>query len=291
VISTDVLEHCPEDDLPWIVAEMFAFAERFLYATVACFPAKKRLPSGENAHCTIRPPAWWEDLFQRVAASSPGIYWELSASVRTADGAPAGEERLTAGAGSGVIRAFIGYDSREAIASVSSRTVIHARASAPVCVTPLMLRSLAGPRRGRETLQSTDFAFTRFLTPHPSPATKAGACSPTATCSCSTTSRSSGAARRSLLRHGGQARSPAARGGEVPRAAADRVSEEELVERDAVQQRAATLTLQYVNAASGLELHQFKWRLADEALDRRASGRWNHLVGYDPPSWDVSLVH
>ncbi|HTO51486.1 MAG TPA: class I SAM-dependent methyltransferase [Burkholderiales bacterium] len=98
VISTDVLEHCPEDDLPWIVAEMFAYAERFLYATVACFPAKKRLPSGENAHCTIRPPAWWEDLFQRVAASSPGIYWELSASVRTADGAAAGEERLKAGA-------------------------------------------------------------------------------------------------------------------------------------------------------------------------------------------------
>ena len=99
VISTDVLEHCPEDDLSWIVAEMFAYAERFLYVTVACFPAKKRLPSGENAHCTIRPPAWWEELFQRVAASSPGVYWELSASVRTADGAAASEERLTAGAG------------------------------------------------------------------------------------------------------------------------------------------------------------------------------------------------
>jgi len=99
VISTDVLEHCPEEDLPWIVAEMFSYAERFLYATVACFPAKKRLPSGENAHCTIRPPAWWEDLFRRASASSPGVVWELSASVDTASGAAAGEHRVTARAG------------------------------------------------------------------------------------------------------------------------------------------------------------------------------------------------
>lgn len=96
VISTDVLEHCPEEDLPWIVAEMFGYAERFLYASVACFPAKKRLPSGENAHCTIRPPDWWGGLFRRVAAGSPGILWEISASVRAADGAGAtsSEERL-----------------------------------------------------------------------------------------------------------------------------------------------------------------------------------------------------
>jgi len=99
VVSTDVLEHCPEEDLAWIVAEMFAYAERFLYATVACFPAKKRMPSGENAHCTIRPTDWWADLFRRVAASSPGVYWELSASVRGGDGTARAEERLTAGAG------------------------------------------------------------------------------------------------------------------------------------------------------------------------------------------------
>jgi hypothetical protein len=96
VISTDVLEHCPQEDLDWIVRELFAYAERFVYATVACYPAKKRMPTGENAHCTIRPPEWWQELFTRVAASSPGIVWELSASVRTAEGAPAEEQRLTA---------------------------------------------------------------------------------------------------------------------------------------------------------------------------------------------------
>jgi hypothetical protein len=97
VISTDVLEHCPEEDLPWIVTEMFSHAERFLYASVACYPAKKRLPSGENAHCTIRPPEWWMDLFRRVSAGFPGVVWELSASVLTEGGAGPirGEKRLT----------------------------------------------------------------------------------------------------------------------------------------------------------------------------------------------------
>src|SRR5688500_18816404 len=40
VICTDVLEHCPEDDMPWILGELFAFARRFVYANVACFPAR-----------------------------------------------------------------------------------------------------------------------------------------------------------------------------------------------------------------------------------------------------------
>jgi hypothetical protein len=77
VISTDVLEHCPEDDLEWIVGEIFGFADRFVFANVACYPARKRLPTGENAHCTIRPPDWWETLVRKVAARHPGIDWEV----------------------------------------------------------------------------------------------------------------------------------------------------------------------------------------------------------------------
>jgi hypothetical protein len=54
VISTDVLEHCPgKVNVPWIVDEMFGYATRFVFANVAVIPAGKRLPNGENAHCTI----------------------------------------------------------------------------------------------------------------------------------------------------------------------------------------------------------------------------------------------
>ncbi|MBI2383225.1 MAG: class I SAM-dependent methyltransferase [Gammaproteobacteria bacterium] len=77
VICTDVLEHCPELDIPWIVDEIFHFASQFVFANVACYPAKKRLPSGENAHCTIRPQQWWKELFGNVASKYPGTKWEV----------------------------------------------------------------------------------------------------------------------------------------------------------------------------------------------------------------------
>ena len=86
VICTDVLEHCPEDDLPWIVTEIFSYAGRFVYANVACYPAMKRLPTGENAHCTIRAPEWWLDLFRGVSAKFPDVAWELSAQLLVGDG-------------------------------------------------------------------------------------------------------------------------------------------------------------------------------------------------------------
>ncbi|MCU0805289.1 MAG: hypothetical protein MUF79_09410 [Burkholderiales bacterium] len=36
-----------------------------------------RLPTGENAHCTIQPPEWWQALIRRVAAQFPGVAWEF----------------------------------------------------------------------------------------------------------------------------------------------------------------------------------------------------------------------
>lgn len=76
VICTDVLEHCPEADVAWIVNELFSYADRFLYANIACYPASKTLPNGENAHCTIQPPEWWRELFNETALRYPWVKWE-----------------------------------------------------------------------------------------------------------------------------------------------------------------------------------------------------------------------
>ena len=54
--------------------------------------------------------------------------------------------------------------------------------------------------------------------------------------------------------------------------------------------RCRALTPEYVNTASGLELHQFKW-LGNDALIGEIPARWNHLVGYNPHSNDAALVH
>jgi hypothetical protein len=77
VIATDVLEHCPEEDMPWIVGELFAFARCFVFASIACYPAKTRLPNGENAHCTIRSVDWWRGVFSQAAREHPRTVWKL----------------------------------------------------------------------------------------------------------------------------------------------------------------------------------------------------------------------
>ena len=66
VISIDVLEHCYQEDVKWIIEEIFSLAREFVFINVACFPAERSLSDGENAHCTIRPGVWWEKMLQPV---------------------------------------------------------------------------------------------------------------------------------------------------------------------------------------------------------------------------------
>lgn len=104
VVCTDVMEHCPEEDLGWIVGEMFSYAERFVFANIACYPAVKTLPNGENAHCTVRPADYWRSLFECVSAGFPGVLWEIwmdedsrgASVVRAANFEPA-QQRAEAG--------------------------------------------------------------------------------------------------------------------------------------------------------------------------------------------------
>jgi hypothetical protein len=88
VISTDVLEHCSEQDLPWIMAEIFDCARLFVYVSIALYPATKLLPNGENAHSTLKPRKWWEELLRNAAASHPKVLWEacLESKVMTVKG-------------------------------------------------------------------------------------------------------------------------------------------------------------------------------------------------------------
>lgn len=68
VICTDVMEHIPEEDLSWVVGELFDYARKLVYVSIATYPADKLLPNGENAHVTLKSPDWWIDLFKRVRA-------------------------------------------------------------------------------------------------------------------------------------------------------------------------------------------------------------------------------
>ena len=87
-----------------------------------------------------------------------------------------------------LIRVFIGFDPREEVAlHVLSRSIWE-RSSLPVSITPIRLSQLEGVfTRERDPLQSSEFSFSRFLTPGFA-ATRAGRCLPIATCSPSRTS-------------------------------------------------------------------------------------------------------
>lgn len=94
VISTDMFEHCPEEDLPWVIDEIFSFANKFVFANIACFPAKHHLPNGENAHCTLKPLPWWEELLKKISADYPGIRWEAYVTSLIPNTNQAVEERI-----------------------------------------------------------------------------------------------------------------------------------------------------------------------------------------------------
>ncbi len=56
---------------------VLASLARFVFANVACYPAMKHLPNGENAHCTVRGGPWWQDQLRAVCAAHPGIRYEF----------------------------------------------------------------------------------------------------------------------------------------------------------------------------------------------------------------------
>lgn len=59
-----------------------------------------------------------------------------------------------------MLNVFIGLDTRQPVAFTALQQSIHARASRPVSVTPLLLHQLPVTRRGL-----TEFTFTRYLVP------------------------------------------------------------------------------------------------------------------------------
>lgn len=85
VICIDVLEHCDSADLPWIISSLFSRARRAVFVQIACYPAGKTLPNGENCHCTVEAPQWWQALFADIARNFPSIRYKALTSARAND--------------------------------------------------------------------------------------------------------------------------------------------------------------------------------------------------------------
>ncbi len=77
VLCTDVLEHVFAADVPWVVDGLFARAKKVVFVTVSCRLANARIPTGEQAHITLRAPAWWAGVFHATANRHPDVDYVL----------------------------------------------------------------------------------------------------------------------------------------------------------------------------------------------------------------------
>jgi hypothetical protein len=191
-----------------------------------------------------------------------------------------------------MIRVFIGYDPREAVAFSVLAYSIHARTSALVSIAPLMLSQLKGVlRRERHPLQSTDFSFSRFLTPYFSDFSGWSLFMDCDMLMLEDITRlwelRDERFAVMVVKHNHVPKEAVKFLGE-PQSRYEKKNWSSVMLFNNARCRA--LTPDYVNSASGLELHQFKW-LESDGLIGTLPARWNHLVGYDPPSRDAAIVH
>ena len=191
-----------------------------------------------------------------------------------------------------MIRIFVGFDGREVVAYNVLAYSIQARASQPVSITALMLPQLKGLlTRERHPLQSTDFAFSRFLTPYLS---DYSGWSIFMDCDMlmlddvvSLWNLRDDHYAVMVVKHNHVPRETKKHLGE-PQTKYEKKNWSSVMLFNNARCRA--LTPEYVNNASGLDLHQFKW-LANDDLIGPLPDRWNHLVGYDKRRQDAALVH
>ncbi len=189
-------------------------------------------------------------------------------------------------------RLFIGYDAREAVAFNVLSHSVQKHASRPVMIAPVMVDQLRQCfHRPHDPLQSTDFSFSRFLVPYLS-----GFEGWSIFMDCDMLALDD-IYKLWQLRDDKYA---------VMVVKHQHVPKEEVKFLNAVQTKyekknwssvmlfnntkCEALTPDFVNTASGLELHQFKWLKSDDLIGAIPS-RWNHLVGYDNVDPSAAFVH
>ncbi len=190
------------------------------------------------------------------------------------------------------LKVFIGFDQVESVAYHVLNHSIQKRASAPVAVSPIMLSQLGSIyMRERDPRQSNEFSFTRFLVPF--------LCDYQGYAIFMDSDMILQAdiheimhevdpnAAVSVVKHDYTPTTTKKYLGNDQSKYAKKNWSSVMVFNC---EKCKALTPEYVNTASGLELHQFKW-LESESLIGELHKEWNHLVGELPENPDAKLIH
>jgi lipopolysaccharide biosynthesis glycosyltransferase len=191
-------------------------------------------------------------------------------------------------------RVFIGFDDTESVAFYTLVSSIERHASGPVIIVPVRLHQLRGIHsRPRDSKQSTEFSMTRFLTPFLSDYEGWSIfmdCDMVVTddiyklwdyrddpCSVMCVKHADYVPKEKTKMLGQQ-----------QTAYVKKNWSSVMLFNNA---RCKALTSEYVNTATGLELHQFKW-LKGDILIGDLPAHWNHLVDEQTaPDRLPSLLH
>ncbi len=190
------------------------------------------------------------------------------------------------------IRVFIGYDTREIVAWHVLAHSIQEQASEPVAITPVMQSQLKPVyKRPGHALASTQFSFSRFLVPY-----LCGYRGWAVFMDCDMLCRADFAELWDL-RDSRYAVQVVKHDHQPPGTLKFLNNVQTRYEKknwSSVMlmncERCRPLTPDYVNSASGLELHQFKWLNGDHLIGELPA-RWNHLEGYDVYDERAAVVH
>lgn len=74
VVSTDAIEHIEPAHLDETLRVIDSKIQRCGFFRIACYPAKKHLPDGRNAHLIVESPDWWRDKI--LSTMNAKIVWE-----------------------------------------------------------------------------------------------------------------------------------------------------------------------------------------------------------------------
>lgn len=192
---------------------------------------------------------------------------------------------------------FIGYDPQEPLALHVLAHSIMRHASGPVAIVPLVqahLRAKGIYTRDRGATESTEFSLTRFLVPYLS---DYGGISLFMDCDmlCQgdvyellTYAREKPTTCVYLVQHDYIPRHASKFEGHAQTKYEKKNWSSLMLFRN---KYCEALTPEYVNRASGLDLHQFKWLNTPHLDIQPLPKEWNYLVGEYPPNPEAKLLH
>jgi hypothetical protein len=76
MVSCDVIEHFEPDQVDANLVSMQQQFSRAAFFIIACYPAKKNLADGRNAHLIVEPPQQWLDRIQWVMTGCRVVWQE-----------------------------------------------------------------------------------------------------------------------------------------------------------------------------------------------------------------------